>query len=94
MFKQKKKNTGIKPPKPPTSGLNTTKPLREFHAHRNEDGTYKLEVVVEYYDKKSDLMEAHIVYPRTKIESKDFVLKSTGELFVVNIEDGDEYVTI
>lgn len=67
--------------------------MKEIHAYRNEDGTYKLEVVMDYVD-KGEQLEARIIYPRTKIESKDFVLKPFGELFAVTIEDGDEYVTI
>ena len=67
--------------------------MKEIRAYKNEDGTYKLEVVVEYYD-KGELMEAHVIYPRVKIESKDFVLKSHGELFSLTIEDGDDYAVI
>lgn len=67
--------------------------MKEIHAYRNEDGTYKLEVVAECID-KGELLEARIIYPRTKIESKDFVLKPFGELFAVTIEDGEGYVTI
>ena len=67
--------------------------MKEIHAYRNEDGTYKLEVVGEYYG-KGELMEFHVIYERAKIESKDFVLKSHGELFSIEVEDGDEYVKI
>jgi hypothetical protein len=67
--------------------------MKEIHAYRNEDGTYKLEVVMECID-KGDPLEARIIYPRTKIEPKDFILKPFGELFAVTVEDGDGYVTI
>lgn len=67
--------------------------MKEIHAYRNEDGTYKLEIVAECID-NGEQFEARVIYPRTKIESKDFVLKPFGELFAVTIEDGDEYVTI
>lgn len=67
--------------------------MKEIHAYRNEDGTYKLEIVAEC-DNNGERFEAHIVYPRTKIESRDFVLKPFGELFAVTIEDGEKYVTI
>lgn len=67
--------------------------MKEIHAYRNEDGTYKLEVVIEFLD-KGELVEARVIYERTKIESKDFMIKPMGELFAVTIEDGDKYVTI
>lgn len=67
--------------------------MKEFHAYRNEDGTYKLEIIGEYYD-KGELLEAHVIYERVKLESKDFVMKSRGELFSITVDDGDEYVTI
>ena len=67
--------------------------MKEIHAYRNEDGTYKLEVVIEFLD-KGELVEAHVVYEHAKIESKDFMIKPCGELFEVAIEDGDKYVTI
>ena len=67
--------------------------MKEIHAYRNEDGTYKLELIGDYYD-NGELLEAHIVYKRVQIESRDFTLKSFGELFHVTIEDGDEYVKL
>lgn len=67
--------------------------MKEIHAYRNEDGAYKLEIIGEYYD-KGELLEAHVIYERVKLEPKDFVLKPFGELFAVTIEDGDEYVAI
>ena len=68
--------------------------MKEMHAYRNDDGTYKLELVGEYYDNKGELMEAHVIYERVKCESKDFVMKSRGELFSITVEDGDDYVVI
>lgn len=67
--------------------------MKEIHAYRNEDGTYKLEVVVELLD-KGEPVEARVIYEHTKIETKDFMIKPMGELFEVTIEDGDKYVTI
>jgi hypothetical protein len=67
--------------------------MKEIHAYRNEDGTYKLEVVVELLD-KGEPVEARVIYEHTKIELKDFMIKPMGELFEVTIEDGDKYVTI
>lgn len=67
--------------------------MKEIHAYRNEDGTYKLEIVIEFLD-KGELVEARVIYERTKIESEDFMIKPMGELFAVTIEDGDKYITI
>ena len=67
--------------------------MKEIHAYKNEDGTYKLEVVVELLD-KGEPVEARVIYEHTKIESKDFMIKPMGELFAVTIEDGEKYVTI
>lgn len=67
--------------------------MKEMHAYRNDDGTYKLELVGEYYD-KGELMEAHVIYERVKLESKDLAMRSRGELFSINVEDGDDYVVI
>ena len=67
--------------------------MKEMHAYRNEDGTYKLELVGEYYD-KGELVEAHVIYERVKFESKDLVMRSRGELFSITVEDGDDCVVI
>lgn len=67
--------------------------MKEIHAYRNEDGTYKLELVIEYID-NGEPIEARVIYERTKIETKDFMIKPFGELFALTVEDGDKYVTI
>jgi hypothetical protein len=67
--------------------------MKEIHAYRNADGTYKLELVGECYD-KGELVEVHVVYERVKIKSKDFVMKSRGELFSITVDDGDDYVIL
>lgn len=67
--------------------------MKEIHAYKNDDGTYKLEIVVEYYD-KGKLMEARVIYERAKLNAEDFVMRSRGKLFSMTINDGDDYVTI
>ena len=67
--------------------------VKEIHAYRNEDGTYKLELIGECYD-NGELFDAHIIYGRVMIKSDDFMIKPFGELFALTIEDGDDYVTI
>lgn len=67
--------------------------MKEIHAYRNDDGTYKLEFVVEYYD-NGELMDARVIYNRVKLESKDPVLRSRAQLFSITIDDGDDYVVL
>lgn len=67
--------------------------MKEMHAYRNEDGTYKLEIVGEYYN-KGELMEAHVIYERVKLESKDLVMRSRGEIFSITVDNGDDYVKL
>ena len=67
--------------------------MKEIHAYKNADGTYKLELIGDFYD-DGEMFEAHIVYERAKIESKDFMLKPFGELFTVTVGDGDEPIVI
>lgn len=59
--------------------------MREFHAYRNEDGTYELEVIGEFY-KDNELKEAHVVWPKVKVVSDSLVMKANGDLFTVVIE--------
>lgn len=60
--------------------------MREFHAYRNEDGTYKLEVIVELYE-NDELKEAHVVWPKVSIVSDSLVIKASGDLFTVVVEE-------
>ena len=60
--------------------------MREFHAYRNEDGTYELEVIGEFYEGQ-ELKEAHIVWPKVSIVSDSLVIKASGDLFTVVIEE-------
>ena len=54
--------------------------MKEIHAYRNEDGTYRVEIIADC-DRNGELIEAHIIYEHTKIKSNDFVLSPCGEIF-------------
>ncbi len=64
--------------------------MKEIHAYRNEDGTYKLELIADFYD-KGELVEARIIYESVRMESRDLVMRSHGELFSVSIADSNDY---
>lgn len=60
--------------------------MKELHAYRNEDGTYKLDIVADYYD-KGEWNEVHVIYECVDI-------KNNGLTFDLNLEinaDGRDY---
>ena len=64
--------------------------MKEIHAYRNEDGTYKLEIIADYI-KNGELMEAHIIYESIEIKSNDFMLSPSGEIFTFVMNKENNY---
>ena len=64
--------------------------MKEVHAYRNEDGTYKLEIVGEYCV-NGELFEARVIYEKAKINSDGLTFSLP---LAITTEDGDHYVTI
>lgn len=60
--------------------------MKEIHAYRNEDGTYKLEIVVDC-EQNDELFEARIVYPRVSIESDNVIINPREMRIRVAVED-------
>ena len=58
--------------------------MKEFHAYKNDDGTYKLEVIADYYE-HNELKEAHVIFPRVNVVSDSLYLKPNGDLFRVEV---------
>ena len=65
--------------------------MKEIHAYKNEDGTYKLELIADYYD-KGKLIEARIVYDRARVDSNYFVVDSRGEIFSIVVDDNNSRI--
>ncbi len=64
--------------------------MKELHAYRNEDGTYKLEIVGECYD-KGELIEAHVIYESVEINSTSLTFDLSLE---ITTEGSDHYVKL
>lgn len=62
--------------------------MKEIHAYRNEDGTYRLECIAETYI-GGELMEAKVVYGRAKLTIDALTSHSSGTICELVVEEDD-----
>ena len=63
--------------------------MKEIHAYRNDDGTYRLECAVDTYVDR-ELMEAKIIYERAKLTIDPLVSSSSDTILELIVEEEDK----
>lgn len=63
--------------------------MKEIHAYRNEDGTYRLECIADT-NINGELMEAKVVYERARLNIDPLVGLSSGTICELIVEENDD----